>query len=346
MRIAHYLNQFFGGIGAEEHAGKELEIRDGAIGPGKLLESLLGGDAKVVITFVCGDNYAVEHQDELTAAVLKKLRETKVDLFVAGPCFDAGRYGVAAGALCRAVQTELGVPAVTAMNEENPGVDLYRDSVYIVDSGINVTKLRDVVAKMAVLGKKLAAGETIGAPAEEGYLRRGWLRDQLVEKTAATRLVDMLLAKLKREPFESEMPATAFAPVPLPAAIGDLSKAKVMLITDGGLVPKGNPDRIEGTAATRWGAYDIKGHDDLRAEDYEVSHGGYDTRFVQQDPDRLVPLDALREMEANGVIGKLHDEFLSTCGRSNPLSNTRRLGREMVEKIKKEGVDAVILTST
>ena len=346
MQIAHYLNQFFGGIGAEEHAGKELEIRDGAVGPGKLLESLMGSDAQVVITFVCGDNYAVEHQDELTAAVLKKLRETKVDLLVAGPCFDAGRYGVAAGALCRAVQTELGIPAVTAMNEENPGVDLYRDTVYIVDSGINVTKLRDVVAKMAVLGKKLVAGETIGAPAEEGYLRRGWLRDQLVEKSAATRLVDMLLAKLKREPFESEMPATAFAPVPIPAAVKDLSKAKVMLITDGGLVPKGNPDRIEGTAATRWGAYDIKGRDDLRAEDYEVSHGGYDTRFVQQDPDRLVPLDALREMEANGVIGKLHDEFLSTCGRSNPLSNTRRLGREMVEKIKKEGVDAVILTST
>ena len=346
MRIAHYLNQFFGGIGAEEHAGKDLEIRDGAVGPGKLLESLLGKDARVVVTFVCGDNYAVEHQDELTAAVLKKLREAAVDLFVAGPCFDAGRYGMAAGALSRAVQNELGIPAVTAMNGENPGVDLYRDSLYIVDSGINVTKLRDVVQRMAALGTKLVANEPIGSPRDEGYLPRGWLRDQLVEKKAATRLVDMLVAKLKKEPFESEMPATTFSPVPIPAAVKDLSKAKVMLITDGGLVPKGNPDRIEGTAATRWGSYNIEGRDDLRAEDYEVSHGGYDTRFVQEDPDRLVPLDALREMEKNGVIGKLHDEFLSTCGRSNPLSNTRRLGREMVEKIKRDGVDAVILTST
>jgi glycine reductase len=51
-------------------------------------------------------------------------------------------------------------------------------------------------------------------------------------------------------------------------------------------------------------------------------------------------------MEKNGVIGKLHDEFLSTCGRSNPLSNTRRLGREMVKKVQQERVDAVILTST
>src|ERR1041384_2667333 len=231
MRIAHYLNQFFGGIGAEEHAGKELEISD-------------------------------------------------------------------------------------------------------------------VVEKMAAWGKKLSAGEPIGAPAAEGYLRRGWLRDQLVERSAATRLVDMLLTKLSGQPFESEMPATAFAPVPMPAAIKDLSKAKVMLITDGGLVPKGNPDRIEGTAATRWGCYSIAERDDLHGEEYEVSHGGYDTRFVQEDPDRLVPVDAMREMERRGVIGKLHDEFLSTCGRSNPLSNTRRLGREMAAKGKQSGVDAVILTST
>ncbi len=346
MQIAYYLNQFFGGIGAEEHAGRSLEIREGAVGPAKLLESLLGSDARVTLTFICGDNFAVEHQDDLIAAVLKKLHEVKVDLFVAGPCFDAGRYGMAAGALCRAGQAELAIPLVTPMSEENPGVDLYRDALYIIDSGTNVTKLRDVVAKLAALGKKLAANDPVGSPTEEGYLRRGWLRDQLVEKRAATRLVDMLLTKMNGEAFESEMPATSFAPVPMPAAVSNLSKAKVMLITDGGLVPKGNPDRIEGTAATRWGSYNVEGRDDLRAEDYEVSHGGYDTRFVQEDPDRLVPLDAMREMEKNGVIGKLHDEFISTCGRSNPLSNTRRLGREIAEKIKKDGVDAVILTST
>lgn len=346
MRIAHYLNQFFGGIGAEEHAGKGLTIRDGAVGPGKLFESLLGADVQVVFTFICGDNYAVENQADLTAAVLEKLRAKKVDLFVAGPCFEAGRYGMAAGALCRAVQSELGIPAVAAMSEGNPGVELHRDALYIIDSGSSTVKMREVLEKMAKLGRKLIVGDAIGVPAEEGYFRRGWLRDQLVEKTAATRLVDMLLAKMRGEPFESEMPPTAFVPVPIPAAVKDMSKAKVMLITDGGLVPKGNPDRIEGTAATRWGSYNIEGRDDLRAEDYEVSHGGYDTRFVEEDPDRLVPLDALREMEKNGVIGKLHDEFLSTCGRSNPLSNTRRLGREMVKKVKQEGVDAVILTST
>lgn len=346
MKVIHYLNQFFGGIGAEEQAGVGLEFRDGAVGPGKLLEQLLGDGAQVLLTIICGDNYAVEHQDDVTAAVVQRIRDCGADLFVAGPCFDAGRYGMSAGALCTAVQEQLGIPAVAAMSEENPGVDLYREGLHIVDSGINAAKTRDVVARMASIGKRLVAKQPIGLPAAEGYLARGLLRDQLVEKNAATRMIDMLLAKMKGEIFATEMAPVAFAPVPMPAPVKDLSKARVMIITDGGLVPKGNPDKIQGTAATNFGAYNVAGRDDLRGEDYEVSHGGYDTRFVQEDPDRLVPLDALREMEKKGIIGKLHDEFLSTCGRSNPLSNTRRLGREMAVKVKQEGVDCVILTST
>jgi glycine reductase len=346
MQVVHYLNQFFGGVGAEDKAGMGLEEREGAVGPGRLLEPLLGPGAKIVKTLVCGDNYAVERQDELIPLAVEKVREARADLFVAGPCFGAGRYGAASGALCVAIQSQLGIPVVTGMDGENPGADLYREALYIIDSGRNAARMREVLLKMAVLGKKLVSGEEIGLPAEEGYLRRGLIRDQFVEQTAATRLVDMVMAKVRGEPFESEMMATSFEPVAMPPAVRDLSKAKVMLITDGGLVPKGNPDRIEGSAATRWGAYSIEGLDDLPAENYEISHGGYDPRYVREDPDRLVPLDALREMEKKGVIGKLHDEFISTSGLANPLSNTRRMGKEMAEKVKREGVDAVILTST
>ena len=346
MRVVHYVNQFFGGIGGEEAAGSPLEERSGAVGPGRLLEQLLGDGSQVVTTLICGDNYAVEQQDNLVAEVLDKVRDAEADLFVAGPCFEAGRYGMAAGALCSAVQSELGIPAVTAMHEENPGVDLYREALYIVDSGADASAMRDVVSRMVNLGQKLSAGEDIGSPSDEGYITRGLIQDAFVDETAAERLVGMLMDKVKGNPFESEMVSTSFEPIPVPAAVKDISKAKVMIITDGGLVPRGNPDRIEGLAATRWGAYSIEGKDDLKGEDYEISHGGYDPRHVQEDPDRLVPLDALREMEKEGAIGELHNEFISTSGLANPLSNTRRMGREMVQKAKAEGVDAVILTST
>lgn len=346
MRVVHYLNQFFGGLGGEEKAGSPLEVREGAVGPGLLLEQLFGSEAKVVTTLICGDNYAVEKQESMISSALEKIREAKPDLFVAGPCFQAGRYGMAAGALCCAVQSKLGISVITGMSEENPGVDLYREMLYIIDSGANAAKMRDVLAKMVNLAGKLVRKVEIGLPPEEGYLPRGLIRDRFVEQTAAQRLVDMVLAKVKGEPFESEMVPTAFAKIPTPPPLKDLSKAKVVLITDGGLVPKGNPDKIQGSAATRWGAYKIEGCDDLKGEDYEISHGGYDPQFVRQDPDRLVPLDAMRELEREGVIGKLHDEFISTSGLANPLSNTRRMGREMAERVKQLGIDAVILTST
>ncbi len=346
MRVVHYLNQFFGGLGGEERAGVALEVREGAVGPGKLLEQLLGPDAKVVTTLICGDNYAVENQPVMIAAALEATHAAKAELFVAGPCFLAGRYGMAAGALCAAVQANLRIPVITGMAQESPGVDLYRELLYIVDSGDNAAKMREVLGRMAALAGKLFAQKTIGSPREEGYLARGLILDRFVEQTSAQRLVQMVLAKVRNEPFESEMPPANFAPVPMAPAVADLPRAKIMLITDGGLVPRGNPDKVQGSAATRWGAYNIKNCDDLKSEDYEISHGGYDPQFVREDPDRLVPLDVMRELEREGAIGKLHEEFFSTSGLANPLSNTRRMGREMAQKAKKLGIDAIILTST
>ncbi len=111
-------------------------------------------------------------------------------------------------------------------------------------------------------------------------------------------------------------------------------------------MPKGNPDNISAYAATNWGSYDITGALDLKGEDYEISHRGYDTRYVEQDPDRLVPLDVLRELEQSNVVGEVHNQFIATSGLANPLANSRRLGREIAQNLKDQGVDAVILTST
>ena len=345
MRIAHYLNQFFGGLGGEEHAGIPLEQRDGPVGPGRLLQQTLGPDATVVATLVCGDNYGAENLTEVTDQVLEMVKASEADLFVAGPCFEAGRYGIVAGHLCAAVQEELGIPAVTAMAEENPGVDLYRQDLCIVDSGANAAGMQDVMARMCALAHKLLAGEPVGRPSDDSYFPRGILRDEMVDVTSGQRLVAMALAKGSGESFDSELVVTTFEPVEAPAPIQDLSGATIAVVTDGGLVPKGNPDRIPNYAAHIWGSYDISGVADLRGEDYEVAHRGYDTRYVQQDPDRLVPVDVLREMEEAGIIGKVFDEFLSTSGLANPLANSRRLGREMAQKLKESGVDAVVLTS-
>ena len=316
------------------------------MGPGRALEQVLAEGSEIVGTIICGDNFAAEHPEEITGQVVQQVKEWKAGLFLAGPCFEAGRYGVAAGALCVAVQAQLGIPAVSAMAVENPGVDLYRHEVYIVDSGRNAANMREAVAGMARLGSKLVNREPVGRPSEGGYIPQGILRSEFVEETAAQRLAGMLLAKLKGQPFQAEVPIKIAASVPMPPPVADLSKATVALVTDGGLVPKGNPDMLPRAFSRVWGAYDIGQQEDLKGEDYEVAHGGYDGRYVQQNPNRLVPLDVLREMERSGRVGKLHNEFLSTTGNGNPLENSRRIGREMVERLKASGVDSVILTST
>lgn len=345
MRVVHYLNQFFGGLGGEEVADAPPEVREGAVGPGRLLERILGQDTLVVRTVICGDNYAAENPEALQTIVLEAVRAAQADLFVAGPCFEAGRYGAASGALCVAVKTELGVPVVTGMAVENPGVDLHRHDLYIVDSGENVGAMENVLTGMAAIAIKLLRREDLGPPDEEGYIPRGVLRDGFVDKSAAERLVEMLYAKTKGEPFQSELTGTTFPSIPAASPVPDISKARVAIVTDGGLVPVGNPDNISHTAATTWGTYDISDKSGLEGEDYEVAHRGYDTRYVRQDPDRLVPIDVMRELEAEGVVGKVHDQFFSTSGLANPLANSRRLGQEIAQKLKDAGVDAVILTS-
>ena len=42
LRVVHFVNQFFGGIGGEQAANVALEVREGPVGPGRLLQELLG----------------------------------------------------------------------------------------------------------------------------------------------------------------------------------------------------------------------------------------------------------------------------------------------------------------
>jgi glycine reductase len=346
LRIVHYLNQLFGGVGGEEAAGVGPRLVEGPLGPGRALAPALSAGEAIVATVVCGDNYVAERTGAAVAELVALVRSAEPDLVLAGPAFNAGRYGQACGALCQAVGRELGIPAVTAMADENPGVELYHRDVYVLRTGDTARNVAADLTAMLRLGRKLAAGESIGRPSAEGYFPRGRVQPELADRPAAVRAVDMLLAKLSGRPYESEVRLPRFRPVPAPPPVADLGRARVALVTDGGLVPRGNPDGIEARAASRFGAYPIAGVGDLRAEDYEVVHGGYDTSLVKDDPDRLVPVDAARELEAAGTIGELYDHFLSTTGLSNPLENSRRLGREMAEHLRAAGVDAVILTST
>lgn len=346
IRIVHYLNQFFGGIGGENKADISPQIIESSVGPGRLIESLMEKEGKIIATVICGDNYFVENIEKASKEVLNLIIPFKPDLLIAGPAFNAGRYGIACGAICSAAQKELGIVALTGMFEENPGVDLYRSEVYIIKTTDSARGMAEAIQKILNLSRKLLRNERIKSPSEEGYFSRGVLVNEFSEKTGAERVVDMLIKKLNGEPYESEVGRPIYDRVKPAPPIKSLSLSRIALVTDGGLVPKGNPDKIEISSATRFGRYKIEDIDRLKPEAYEVSHSGYDSTLVKRDPNRLVPVDVMREFEREERFAKLHEIFYSTTGVASSVNIMRRLGEKIASELKADGVDGVILTST
>jgi glycine reductase complex component B subunit gamma len=346
LRIALYLNQFFGQLGSEEMADAPPRLLTEPVGPGRALVGLLASNESFVGTLVCGDSYFADHAEQAAQECLELLRPLQPDLLIAGPAFNAGRYGVACGTVCEIASRELQATVVSGMYAENPAVELYRRQVVIARTGVSAATMRETLRTMLGLARKLHTGEQLAAPDVDNYFPQGRAFIRMADKPAAERAIDMLLSKLRGEPYETEVALPSFGHTAAPAPLADLRDKLVALVTDGGLVPAGNPDNIESFAATRWGTYNIADTDHLDPKDYEVSHGGYDNRYVRQDPHRLVPLDAARQLERSGQIGRLFDKFVSTTGLSNPIDNSRRLGREIAEYLRQQGVQAVILTST
>jgi glycine reductase complex component B subunit gamma len=346
IRVVHYLNQFFAQIGGEEMADVGPGFKDGPVGPGRALQQALGENGEVVATIFCGDNYFAEHQEQVIDDVLRQLAEYKPDLLIAGPAFESGRYGIACGAICQAARQRFGIAAVAGMDEDNVGATLYRKNIYIVNSGATIARMVPTLQRMAALGLKLVRGEPVGKPEEEGYLPRGIKRNEFAAKPPAERAVDMLLAKLRGDAFISEIAPPKFTGAKPAAPLHDLSSAVIALVTDGGLVPEGNPDRIEAGRPTRFTTIPISGVNSLDADKFDAVHSGYDTAFANRDPNRLVPLDAMRELEREGVIGKLHEFVHSTGGAHAAVDNATSIGQGIAARLKAAGVTGVILTST
>jgi glycine reductase complex component B subunit gamma len=345
-RVAHYLNQFFGGIGGEEHAGAAPVLRAGPVGPGILLQQCLGSEATIAGTVICGDNRMAERGEETLPEVLEMIRSLHPDLLVAGPAFAAGRYGLACAMVGATVERALGIPVVTALSPENPGSEGLDPGVIGVLAGDTAATARPAIERMARIGLKLLRGEPLGPADVEGYLPTGRRVNEFGEATGAERMVEMLLRRLRREPFTSEVVVPRFDGVTPAPPVRDLREIVLGMVTTSGVVRQGNPEGVESWRATKWVRYSLAGLDRMSADEYTCVHGGYDNRHVRADPNRTVPLDVLREWEKQGRIGRLHPTLWSTVGNVMPVEWARQRGREVAQELREAGIQAAILTAT
>lgn len=344
-KVIVYTNQFFGQIGGEDKAYIEPMLKTGAAGAANLYKDKIK-EGEIAATIICGDNYYAENMEEAANRIFAFIEEIKPDILIAGPAFNAGRFGVACGDICAKVEKKFGIPTVTGLYEENPAVDMYKDKTYIIKAGKNAADMRKSVPAIAKLANKILNKEKIGLPDDEGYIPKGIRVNVFKDKTGAERALDMLIKKLNGKPYKSEIPIPVYQGVTPAKPVLDITKAKICLITSGGIVPMGNPDHLPAATAKFYKKYDISKLDGLEKGDFESVHAGYDPVYANNDPDRVMPLDVLRKLEKEGKIGSLNSFYYVTTGNSTSVADATRMGKEIAKELKEESVDAVILTST
>src|SRR5262245_51841110 len=124
LRVVHYVNQFFAGVGAEDKADTAPDEREGAIGPGRVLQQALGEGARIVATVFCGDNHVAENPGAVEA-IVDRIAAHRPQIVVTGPAFSAGRYGWACGQVALRARERLGVTVVTGMHVDNAAAEIF-----------------------------------------------------------------------------------------------------------------------------------------------------------------------------------------------------------------------------
>jgi DNA-binding transcriptional MerR regulator len=120
----------------------------------------------------------------------------------------------------------------------------------------------------------------------------------------------------------------------------------IALVTEGGLVPVGNPDKLESARAGRFLKYSIAGVSALAGGQFESVDRGWDNRHVNENPNRLLPLDVISELEKDQTSLTVHKYFYTTTGVATSIEDSQRMGRSIAKELLDHHISAVILTST
>jgi D-proline reductase (dithiol) PrdB len=129
----------------------------------------------------------------------------------------------------------------------------------------------------------------------------------------------------------------ATGPIPWVPLRKPLSECRVVLISTGGVhLRSDRPFNLNGDATFR-----VIPRDSI-ADDMAISHQAYDRADALRDINLVFPLERLRELESEGVIGELAAEHygFGLMGSAQRLMPTIR---EVAQRISDAGVDLALL---
>ncbi len=125
----------------------------------------------------------------------------------------------------------------------------------------------------------------------------------------------------------------------------ELNQAKVALVTTAGIHLRSDPP---------YQMHDKEGDPTFRqipsstpVHDLMITHNYYDHSDADRDIDVVFPLNRLRELESEGMIGRVaprHFSFMGHILGRHIDTLIQRTGPEVAGMLKSDGVDAVFLT--
>jgi betaine reductase len=197
------------------------------------LAAALGDEAEIVGTVICGDTYFGENMEKATEEVLALIEKYKPDLSWLGRPSMRDDTEPPAALCARRWQRSFGIPVVTGMYPENPGVDMFRKQC-LHQSRPATAPL--ACARLCPRWQSLHSNSQKGEPtdpATDGYLPAGSGRTTSPRSAALQRAVEMLVKKLSDKDFVTEYPMPEFDRVEPNPPIADISKATIALVTSG-----------------------------------------------------------------------------------------------------------------
>jgi D-proline reductase (dithiol) PrdB len=152
-----------------------------------------------------------------------------------------------------------------------------------------------------------------------------------------------------KKALSARIPAEpAYADVPWTAVTKPLDQCKVALLSTAGLSMKGDPPfdmEMERQNPLRGDPSWRRLRADATSDAIEANHLHIDTRYILRDLNVALPLDRLRELVAQGVVGAMADIHYSIMGYQGNDTSTleQQSAPEIAETMRSEEVDLALL---
>lgn len=171
-------------------------------------------------------------------------------------------------------------------------------------------------------------------------------------KKIFSRIKNQLLARLAtRFPAIGErfaanyQPQRSFDEIPWTRPVKPLRQAKLALVTTSGIHHRRQPP-FDMHDADGDPTYRVLDGDSL-FDDFTITHDYYDHSDAEKDPNIILPLEPLRQLVAEGVLGSLaksHYAFMGHIDGRHINTLVTGTAREVASRLKSDHVDLVLLT--